>query len=265
MGEEQDIVATELAAEDWERVASFALWVHGERDPRAVQAGTLERLREAFPHKVSWFDFARQGASGIEFFSPVSTTMEPEVLATYYERFAQTDYTVWSFDVSTTAVYRDLDLVDVARRDTTPIYREWMEPMGVYFGCGATLAKNGVPYGSITLFREREAGDFTSHELRLLLEISRHVSVRLADLFPRGMDAGNARSGRVADLVAGRGVSPTEQHVLQLMLEGRTNAQIASDLFISESTVKKHVNALYKKLGVENRVQLAWLVSSGQA
>jgi DNA-binding NarL/FixJ family response regulator len=46
-----------------------------------------------------------------------------------------------------------------------------------------------------------------------------------------------------------------EQQVLALMIDGRDNAEIAGELFISQSTVKNHVASILAKLGVENRVQ----------
>lgn len=46
-----------------------------------------------------------------------------------------------------------------------------------------------------------------------------------------------------------------EQEVLQLMSHGKTNHEIAEELFISESTVKFHVNHLLSKLGTGDRTQ----------
>jgi len=48
-----------------------------------------------------------------------------------------------------------------------------------------------------------------------------------------------------------------ETQVLRLMAEGKENAQIAEELFISTQTVKKHVSNILAKLEVENRVQAA--------
>lgn len=48
-----------------------------------------------------------------------------------------------------------------------------------------------------------------------------------------------------------------EAEVLQLIAAGRDNPDIARELFISQSTVKRHVEAILDKLGVENRVQAA--------
>lgn len=252
-----------LDAGGWLEINDFALWLHGQRDVAAIQKGALETLERLVPHTSSMFDLAcRKPGMPIEYFSPVTTTMAPEVLASYYERYAAVDYTVWSFYQQATSVYRDLDLVDARKRDTTPIYREWMEPQNVYFGCGATLAEGGIPYGSVTLFRAREMGEFTSRELHLLLELARHLAVRLHDLFPAGIDPEMAEHRDVVErLVAAHDVNPREAEVLRLMLAGKTNAQMAEALFISESTVKKHVNALYRKLGVANRLQLTGLIA----
>lgn len=46
-----------------------------------------------------------------------------------------------------------------------------------------------------------------------------------------------------------------EQEVLKLMAQGKTNHEIAEELFISESTVKFHVNHLLSKLGTGDRTQ----------
>ncbi|HOA03566.1 MAG: response regulator transcription factor [Actinomycetales bacterium] len=54
-----------------------------------------------------------------------------------------------------------------------------------------------------------------------------------------------------------------EEEVLLLLARGRTNAEIAAELFISLSTVKSHIASLMAKLGVRNRVEIAmWAYQS---
>jgi LuxR family maltose regulon positive regulatory protein len=48
-----------------------------------------------------------------------------------------------------------------------------------------------------------------------------------------------------------------ELEVLRLIVAGLSNPEIAEELFIAVSTVKSHVNHIYGKLTVENRVQAA--------
>lgn len=50
--------------------------------------------------------------------------------------------------------------------------------------------------------------------------------------------------------------TPREREVLQLVLLGYTNKDIAQQLGISDYTARDHVSALLKKNGVKNRAQL---------
>lgn len=52
-------------------------------------------------------------------------------------------------------------------------------------------------------------------------------------------------------------ISPREGEVLALVVAGKTNQEIALALSISESTVEKHVGALFTKLNVSSRVEAA--------
>ena len=61
-----------------------------------------------------------------------------------------------------------------------------------------------------------------------------------------------------ADLDA---LTTRQREILQLVAEGYSNAQIARTLFLSESTVKQHLRATYKVLGVSDRKEAAKLIS----
>jgi len=52
---------------------------------------------------------------------------------------------------------------------------------------------------------------------------------------------------------AALGLSAREAEVMDRMTAGLTNGEIAGELFLSEKTVKNHVNRIYAKLGVESR------------
>jgi DNA-binding NarL/FixJ family response regulator len=50
-----------------------------------------------------------------------------------------------------------------------------------------------------------------------------------------------------------------EREILALLSEGRSNRSIAENLFLSEKTVKTHLAAVFRKLGVTNRTQAAMI------
>lgn len=51
-------------------------------------------------------------------------------------------------------------------------------------------------------------------------------------------------------------ITNREREIAQLILVGKTNSEICSQLFISENTLKTHVKQLYSKLNIKNRNQL---------
>lgn len=72
------------------------------------------------------------------------------------------------------------------------------------------------------------------------------------------------RKRKRARTVAERyGLTKSQARVLELLAEGKTNRDIAEMLGVTEGTVKIHVSAIFKSLGVNNRSQ-ALLVAQGK-
>ena len=63
-----------------------------------------------------------------------------------------------------------------------------------------------------------------------------------------------AQRRRTASELAG--LTPRELEVLQRMASGRGNAAIARDLSITDRSVEKHTNAIFRKLGLSEELEL---------
>ncbi|HEX4011650.1 MAG TPA: response regulator transcription factor [Solirubrobacteraceae bacterium] len=64
-------------------------------------------------------------------------------------------------------------------------------------------------------------------------------------------------SPRLAGLFQVGGLTERQREVLQLMSTGATNREIAAAMHVGPETVKKHAEAVYRKLGVRNRTEAA--------
>jgi DNA-binding NarL/FixJ family response regulator len=72
---------------------------------------------------------------------------------------------------------------------------------------------------------------------------------------PAGFVESNAKSDRDETLSRLTSLTNQQARILDLICEGKLNKQIAFDLTIAETTVKAHVTAIMRKLGVQSRTQ----------
>lgn len=55
-----------------------------------------------------------------------------------------------------------------------------------------------------------------------------------------------------------------EREILQLVIEGKTNKAIASEIYISEKTVEFHLDHIYTKIGARSRLMASvWALQHG--
>jgi DNA-binding CsgD family transcriptional regulator len=130
----------------------------------------------------------------------------------------------------------------------------WEAAQARYRFAAALLAQRRNRGEAGTLLREglRIATDLGAEPLRADIEalaLQAHISV--ADPHAEG------RSREGAFTV--NGLTMREQEVLGHVVAGRTYAEIATELFISEKTVSVHVSNLLRKTGTANRIELAAL------
>ncbi len=73
---------------------------------------------------------------------------------------------------------------------------------------------------------------------------------------PSGSGSGSGSGAGSPDSPAGDGeLTPREAEVLRLIAAGQSNREIARSLFVSEATVKTHVNRIFAKTGSRDRAQ----------
>ncbi|MEV7328926.1 response regulator transcription factor [Micromonospora sp. NPDC093244] len=118
-------------------------------------------------------------------------------------------------------------------------------------GAAGFLLKDTPPAEIVHAVRRVAAGEATLSPT-VTRKLIAHVT---SDLGPTGPDRRQERALRLLT-----GLSERERQVAVALGRGRTNAEIAGELFMSVATVKAYVSRLLTRLELNNRVQVALLV-----
>lgn len=156
------------------------------------------------------------------------------------------------------AAVRMSDLIDRSRFHELPVYREYFAPFGIDHMIDLGLPAAPRRHRSFIFFRQGGERDFTERD-RAVLELLRpHLSALEATAALRRQltDVLRAREGDPEPDVY-RGLTSREREIVELVADGKTNAQIAAQLWVAPSTVKKHLEHVYEKLGVGRRTAAA--------
>jgi len=73
--------------------------------------------------------------------------------------------------------------------------------------------------------------------------------------------AGHPNEEKKALLYKKYGITKREKEIVNAICEGKTNQQIADELFISLQTVKDHTHRIYSKIGINSRMKLVQLIN----
>jgi len=126
---------------------------------------------------------------------------------------------------------------------------------GIQAGAVGYIVKDATPGEFIKIIRATHAGmEITSPYLANLHPI---VLARL-----RG-NAAAATSAPCADATT-LNLSPREKDIVELLVQGSSNKEIADQLCLSSDTVKAHLQHIFRKIGVSSRLEAVVFFLTGQ-
>jgi DNA-binding CsgD family transcriptional regulator len=128
-----------------------------------------------------------------------------------------------------------------------------LERARIQVSLGAALRRQGQPS------RARR-------HLRLALEVAaRCGAAAIADRARQELAATGITRSRRTFLSGPEALTPSEQRVARLAAGGRSNPDIARELFVTRKTVEMHLGSVYRKLQIESRHQLRSALSCAPA
>lgn len=201
-----------------------------------------------------------KGGNRQVFCDPVTVPESYEDIEREYIKCQDMDGSLWVVRRKQSTVFRDTDLMPDETREQTEYYQKCFRPFGIHYSVDLTITNGQKIMGIMTLYRTKGEGDFTTDEMRILQLLSMHLDARFSKSL-KAADAAPAKA-QIARFAKDYCLTARETEVLQLVLKNCDNREIAEDLCISENTLKKHLQNLYKKADVSSRVQLIALARS---
>jgi DNA-binding CsgD family transcriptional regulator len=121
-------------------------------------------------------------------------------------------------------------------------------------------ARTQLAYGE--RLRRRRARDEARDQLRAALDTFERLGARpWAERARSELRTGGGASAGAQSLPLGEVLTPQELQVAMIVARGATNKEVAAQLFVSPKTVEHRLGAIYKKLEVRSRTELARIVT----
>jgi DNA-binding CsgD family transcriptional regulator len=249
----------ELTHTEWLKINGIITDIYNVKDISEMRKSYLQKISALIPYQRAFFDLCSDESGNRNFFQPVAVNLSEESLREYYTKYESMDYSVWALSQDIALSYRDTDLLSDDVRTRSVFFTKWLLPLGIFYEGGCNIVYNGIVYGSVTLMRGKETGDFSDHELEISDILSRHLCKRFFKDYPNGI---REKKYLLSDeaVISRYFLTDRECEILRLLQAGLSNRQISEKLFISENTAKKHTANIYRKLGITKRSQIEELL-----
>ena len=190
-------------------------------------------------------------------YSPIQIGLSMEKMDNYMKELWKIDYKKWIFMTGQNKAYRISDFFAPGVREAQEYYQTVYIPDDIHYEAILSLAYNNQFVGVVSLYRSKRGRDFSDQEIYILELLKKHLAFRLYRELPEHkISSHKNRLTHLDSLIFKYHLTPRETEVLKLILQGEKNPDICEELFISASTLKKHTNNIYKKLGINSRVEL---------
>jgi DNA-binding CsgD family transcriptional regulator len=239
-----------LAMSDARAILDFLADVDTIGADEPYSPGFLTRLRDVVPCADLTFQYADLEARRFIAVMPEEQSEEDDALYWTVGPCPITHYRARTGDLRALTMS---DVIGRRRYHELPLYREYFQPIGLDHVLDVGLSMANQELRSLVFFRAADDPDFSGRDRDVLDSLRPHLRAReaRAELYQRaqpGMSLLDAAPGDRPEPL-----TPREREVIYLAAQGKSNAEIASVLWVTPGTVKKHLENIYGKLDVGSR------------
>ncbi|MBM7557588.1 helix-turn-helix transcriptional regulator [Halanaerobacter jeridensis] len=154
---------------------------------------------------------------------------------------------------------RSTDIMDYKKWKKTEYFNDFHKQNNFHYMAVSDIHYKDKLLSSLVLIRSKNVSDFSERELLYLKIIVPHLANHLYKLIIIHK-LNKIQKDSLMQVIENNEekflFSKRERDVVQLVIRGLNNQQIADKLFISPQTVKKHLSKIFKKSNVINRTEL---------
>lgn len=238
-----------LETSDWLVINNMIYKIYTTEEMTVMRKNFLDQLTMILNFDSADFFLANdEGKKGLS--DPVTFNCELDKSA----QFDELDYSRGIMYGGKSMVYRETDIISDEKRIKTEYYQKVYKPNNWHYSMQMILAREKQFLGVVTLYRTIGKDNFQYDDIFLLDMLKDHLSFRLYSEKIKSENVVNKL--KVTEAVEKFQLTKREETILRLLLKGQSNESISSELVISVNTLKKHVLNIYRKLGINNRVQM---------
>ncbi|MGN0415326.1 MAG: LuxR C-terminal-related transcriptional regulator [Agathobacter sp.] len=242
-----------LDTNEWLLLNSIIFKIHAMENMTQMRTQLLEQLRMLVDFDSA--DFFLASTDGQQkLTAPVFYNCE-ENLSELYDGI---DYSRGILYSGESLIYRETDIIPDEKRVETEYYKKVYKPNNWHYSLQMVMAMDKEFVGVITFYRIIGKENFQYDDIFILDVLKDHLAYRLYK-YKRSGDLTEDKL-TVSAAVEKYGLTRREHTILKLLLEGKDNSTIREELSIAENTLKKHILNIYRKLGINNRVQMFKLI-----
>jgi len=195
--------------------------------------------------------------------SPVWMNLEPEFTEKYLKNYNKVDYATGIMFSGNSLIYRESDILPEQDRIRTDYYRMFYEPYQFHYSLHFAISKNNMFLGILSLFRKKGEPDFDVNDIMIFDLLQQHLEYQMYSRFASITEVHNKLT--LNEAVHKYQLTRREETILNYLLQSMGNQVICEKLCIANNTLKKHILNIYKKLGINQRVQIFQLLKTNNA
>lgn len=252
-------MTSKLNDRDWHYILQMLYRLNGCQQTVQFQRVCMDQLKVLIPFTKAIFFLASRADDHIIHYAPVSEKIlapqfeEIFMQENYPNSWAEFQFSPWCSVKRNSEIYKDNNEFEHTR-----VYRELYQPQDIYHAIQTVLIHNDTLLGILAVFRPQNQPDFEDSEMQIMNLLKEHLALKLYFLKERASPA-TSPDARLPQL-AEYGFTRREMEIIELVADGVANSEISKQCFISTATLRKHLNNIYRKTNVSNRLQLFQLM-----